>query len=45
VTEVGGAKLAPASAKVFSPAFDVTPNALITAIVSDEGVEVGGRGK
>lgn len=43
VTEVGNAQLAPVGAKVFSPAFDVTPNRLVTAIVSDEGVERGGR--
>ncbi|MEW5874610.1 MAG: S-methyl-5-thioribose-1-phosphate isomerase [Candidatus Zixiibacteriota bacterium] len=45
VTDVGSAKLAPVNAKVFSPAFDVTPNEFITAIVSDGGVEAGGRGK
>lgn len=44
VTEVGNARLAPTNAQVFSPAFDVTPNALITAIISDQGVRKGGRG-
>ncbi len=43
VTEVGNARLAPAHAQVFSPAFDVTPNGLITAIISDQGVRPGGR--
>ena len=43
VTNVGNARLAPDNAKVYSPAFDVTPNALITAIISDTGVEKGGR--
>jgi len=44
VTDVGNARLAPSNAKVFSPAFDVTPHELITAIISDQGVRVGGRG-
>jgi methylthioribose-1-phosphate isomerase len=44
VTNVGSARLAPTRAKVFSPAFDVTPNELITAIISDRGVRSGGRG-
>jgi methylthioribose-1-phosphate isomerase len=44
VTKVGNARLAPTRAKVFSPAFDVTPNELITAIISDQGVRKGGRG-
>lgn len=43
VTKVGSTRLAPSHAKVFSPAFDVTPNALITAIISDRGVRKGGR--
>jgi methylthioribose-1-phosphate isomerase len=33
-----GAQTAPADADVYNPAFDVTPAALITAIVSDQGV-------
>lgn len=44
VTDVGNSRLAPLNAKVFSPAFDVTPNELITAIISDRGVRKGGRG-
>ena len=43
VTDVGNASLAPANAKVFSPAFDVTPIQLITAIISNEGVKRGSR--
>ncbi len=31
-------EIAPRKAKVYNPAFDVTPNKLITAIVSDKGV-------
>ncbi len=45
VTEIGQTRLAPVNSRVFSPAFDVTPNRLITAIISDEGVRPGGRGK
>jgi methylthioribose-1-phosphate isomerase len=33
-----GRKIAPAGIKVFNPAFDVTPNDLITAIVTDRGI-------
>jgi len=43
VVQIGGSRLAPANAKTFTPAFDVTPIQLITAIVSDEGVMPGGR--
>jgi methylthioribose-1-phosphate isomerase len=43
VTDIGNARLAPPNAKVFSPAFDVTPNQLITAIISNEGVKRGSR--
>ncbi|MBI3871549.1 MAG: S-methyl-5-thioribose-1-phosphate isomerase [candidate division Zixibacteria bacterium] len=43
VTEIGGQRLAPQNAVVYSPAFDVTPSQLITAISSDTGVELGGR--
>jgi len=31
-------KVAPSRVKVYNPAFDVTPNKLITAIISDKGV-------
>jgi len=35
---LGKLRIAPAKMKVFNPAFDVTPNELITAIVSDKGI-------
>jgi methylthioribose-1-phosphate isomerase len=31
-------RMAPADCKVFNPAFDVTPNALVTAIVTEHGI-------
>ncbi|WP_409186068.1 S-methyl-5-thioribose-1-phosphate isomerase [Amycolatopsis sp. VS8301801F10] len=38
LTEFGGAQIAPKGAAVFNPAFDVTPHALITAVVTEDGV-------
>jgi methylthioribose-1-phosphate isomerase len=38
VTTVAGARLAPEAAAVWNPAFDVTPAALITAFITDQGV-------
>lgn len=38
ITEIAGKKIAPDGVKTFSPAFDVTPNDLITAIVTELGV-------
>lgn len=38
VTHHGGRPLAPAGVKVWNPAFDVTPNSLVTAIITDRGV-------
>ena len=38
VTHLGGAQLAPAGVAVDNAAFDVTPAALVTAIVTEEGV-------
>ncbi len=35
---VGAKQTAPKNAKVFNPAFDVTPNKLITAIITESGV-------
>jgi methylthioribose-1-phosphate isomerase len=35
---VGGIPIAPADAKAFAPAFDVTPARLISAIITDSGV-------
>ena len=38
VTHVGAARLAPAGARIRNPAFDVTPAAYITAIVTERGI-------
>lgn len=38
VTEGLGRKIAPPDVKVFNPAFDVTPNKLVTAIVTERGI-------
>ncbi|MGI8837327.1 MAG: S-methyl-5-thioribose-1-phosphate isomerase [Pyrinomonadaceae bacterium] len=38
VTHIGGQQLAPDGIEVSNPAFDVTPNDLITAIITDRGV-------
>ncbi len=38
VTEGFGKRTAPRGAKVYSPAFDITPNELITAIITEEGI-------
>jgi methylthioribose-1-phosphate isomerase len=38
VTDWGGRRIAPEGVPVFSPAFDVTPNELVTAIVTESGV-------
>lgn len=38
VLELGGVRTAPATAKAFNPAFDVTPHDLISAIVTEHGV-------
>jgi methylthioribose-1-phosphate isomerase len=37
LTEYAGVQVAPAGAGVFNPAFDVTPAALITAVVTEHG--------
>ena len=42
ITRPRGAVFAPKGAKVFNPAFDVTPASLITAIITDRGVVAGG---
>ncbi|MGA9117758.1 MAG: S-methyl-5-thioribose-1-phosphate isomerase, partial [Bacteroidota bacterium] len=39
VTSFGGTVVAPQGVRVYSPAFDVTPNNLISAIVTDMGVK------
>ena len=41
VRSVMGKRIAPRNVKVYNPAFDVTPNALITAIVTEEGIIKG----
>ena len=38
VTHVGTAQIAPTGAAIWNPAFDVTPNELIAAIITDKGV-------
>lgn len=38
VTMIGNERIAPIGIKVFNPAFDVTPNENITAIITDRGV-------
>jgi methylthioribose-1-phosphate isomerase len=38
VTKIGDYQVAPEGVDVYSPAFDVTPNELITAIVTETGV-------
>jgi methylthioribose-1-phosphate isomerase len=43
VVEIGGVRIAPVGSRVFSPAFDVTPSELVTAIISDTEIRPGGR--
>ena len=38
VTHIGGKRMAPEGIEVAHPAFDVTPNALIHAIITEKGV-------
>lgn len=38
ITEGFGRRTAPDGVKVFNPAFDVTPNAFVTAIISERGI-------
>ncbi|PLT28970.1 S-methyl-5-thioribose-1-phosphate isomerase [Peribacillus deserti] len=38
ITHVGGIRVAPEDVAVFNPAFDVTPNELITAIITEKGI-------
>ncbi|MBU1853867.1 MAG: S-methyl-5-thioribose-1-phosphate isomerase [Candidatus Omnitrophica bacterium] len=35
---IGSKKIAPSGSKVYNPAFDVTPNRLITAIITESGI-------
>ncbi|MEH7072675.1 S-methyl-5-thioribose-1-phosphate isomerase [Neobacillus drentensis] len=41
ITEGFGRRTAPEDVKVFNPAFDVTPNNLITAIITEKGIIKG----
>ncbi|WP_456275773.1 S-methyl-5-thioribose-1-phosphate isomerase [Bacillus sp. AK128] len=41
ITHIFGQQVAPEGVKVFNPAFDVTPNELITAIITEKGVLQG----
>jgi len=38
VTVIGGVRIAPEGATVYNPAFDITPAALITGIITERGV-------
>jgi len=38
VTHIGGVRVAAEGVRVFSPAFDITPNEFISAIVTEEGI-------
>jgi methylthioribose-1-phosphate isomerase len=41
ITEGFGIRTAPEGVKVFNPAFDVTPNELVTAIITEKGIIKG----
>jgi len=43
IVKWGGIETAPQGVKVYSPAFDITPAALVTAYITDRGVSSGGR--
>ena len=45
VTEIRGHTLAPAAVSVANPAFDVTPNRLVSAIITEKGVVRGPYGE
>src|SRR3989475_3017360 len=40
VTHISGVRVVPEGVPVFNPAFDVTPNSFVTAIITDRGVAV-----
>ena len=40
VTHISGVRVVPDGVPVFNPAFDVTPNSFVTAIITDRGVAV-----
>ncbi|WP_077617382.1 S-methyl-5-thioribose-1-phosphate isomerase [Bacillus sinesaloumensis] len=41
VTHLNGSRIAPEGVQVYNPAFDVTPNELITAIITEKGILQG----
>ncbi|MCD7036172.1 S-methyl-5-thioribose-1-phosphate isomerase [Metabacillus sp. GX 13764] len=41
ITTFGGVRIAPEGVKVYNPAFDVTPNELITGIITEKGILSG----
>lgn len=41
VTHIAGIRVAPEGVQVYNPAFDVTPNELITAIITEDGILQG----
>jgi methylthioribose-1-phosphate isomerase len=43
ITEGFGSRTAPEGVATFSPAFDVTPNELVTTFITDTGLRPGGR--
>lgn len=45
ITEGFGRRTAPEGCRVFSPAFDITPHAFVTAYITDTGIRDGGRKK
>lgn len=45
ITHFNGIQTAPAGVNVFNPAFDVTPNELITAIITEKGILQGNYSK
>ncbi|MFT4412371.1 S-methyl-5-thioribose-1-phosphate isomerase [Fredinandcohnia humi] len=44
VTHISGVRVAPEGVQVYNPAFDVTPNDLITAIITEAGILQGDLG-
>lgn len=38
ITSIQGVRIAPENVKTFNPAFDVTPNSLITSIITENGI-------
>ncbi|MCD6249859.1 MAG: S-methyl-5-thioribose-1-phosphate isomerase [candidate division Zixibacteria bacterium] len=45
ITEGFGHRTAPDNVQTFSPAFDITPNELVSAFITDTGIRPGGRGR